>query len=141
MSRVATAEASTGALSSCISSESLHFVLGTDCLFCNVKHRVRRRGKRKSDAVSAVSPCRILFFFFFLTFILSDRQSLSGRCHPAACWRGSKTLGRSRRIIVQPKKKKRKIQKKWKKCCFEQVSFGLTNKNIPVKRARLPAFS
>lgn len=33
------------------------------------------------------------------------------------------------------------MQKKWKKCCFEQVSFGLTNKNIPVKSARLPAFS
>lgn len=47
-----------------------------------------------------------------------------------------KTLRRSWRIIVQSKK-----EKEMKKCCFEKVSLGLTNKNIPVKRARLPGFS
>lgn len=119
---------------------------GTDCLF--VTWTIVSVGEARGKVTPSQPFLRVVFsffFVFFLTFILSDRQSLSGRCHPAAKrWRGSKTLGRSRRIIVQSKKKKKekeKMQKKWKKCCFEQVSFGLTNKNIPVERARLPAFS
>lgn len=108
---------------------SLHFLLGTDCLFVTWNIVSKRRAKRTSDVVSAVSPCCILFFFFGSVF-LSDCQSLSGRRHRAAkCWRGSKLWGGVGESLYSQKKNE------MKKCCFEQVSFGLTNKNIPVKKS------
>lgn len=114
MSRLATAETSTGALSSCISSESLHFVLGTDCLF--VTWNIVSVGEARGKVTPSQPFLRVVFSSFFsLTSILSDRQSLSGRCHPAAKrWRGSKTLERRRRISVQSKKKRKKCKRNGK---------------------------
>lgn len=64
MSRVGAAGMSTGASCSCISSESLGLVLGTDCLFVTRSRRLPGRGGEEGAAVSAVS----VSFARFLTF-------------------------------------------------------------------------
>lgn len=134
MSRIGTAEMSTGASCSCISSKSLHVVLGTDCLFVTRPVVSKAEGKRKA-VPSQPFPCRILVFLHFL----SDRQSLSGRHteHLNAGVVGN--LSRSLRIGVQSKKKKKKKEKVVvalnKSLSVWQI------KNIPVKRTCLPGFS
>lgn len=108
MSRITTEEA----LSSCISSESLHFVLGTDCLFVTWNIISDDKPRRK-ETQSQPFLC-VVFYFFSLHFFLSDCQSLAGRGHWAVkCWRGSKLWGGVGESLYSQKKKKKK-KDKWK---------------------------
>lgn len=96
-----------------------------------MNHRLRRRAKRTGAAVSALSPCRILFFspMFFCLIVsryLDDaiEQLIAGVVQ---------NFGEESENHCTIQKEKRGKVLLW--------SFGLTNKNIPVKRARLPGFS
>lgn len=109
MSRVGAAEMSTGASCSCITSESLRVVLGTDCLFVTRTRRLPSWGEEESDAVSAVS----VSFARFLTFSVWSSVTVCERRRASKCWRGWKP-GREFESRCTVKKKKKE------KCCFEQ---------------------